>query len=76
MPSFGFPETACNAVIRDLSRHTFGGRRPGLGALLLQRLAGDSGFGFFRDIDVALGRQLARIESKTDALPVKCIHPK
>jgi len=36
-----FPETAGNAVIRELSRRIFDGRRRRLGALLSQRLAGD-----------------------------------
>ena len=38
-PYSRFPETAGNAVIRDLSRRIFDGRRPQLGALLPQRLA-------------------------------------
>ena len=68
----GFPETACNAVIRDLSRRILDGRRPRLGALLPQRLAGDSDFefGFLRDVDTALVRNFARLESKTDVCPV------
>jgi hypothetical protein len=41
MRSFEFPETACNAVIRDPSRRILDGRRPRLGALLPLRLAED-----------------------------------
>jgi len=54
------PGTQVDAVIRDLSRQISDGRRPWLGALLAQRLAGDSdfGFGFFRDLDIASGRDL------------------
>ena len=41
-----FPETTPHVVIRDLSRRIFDGRRPRLGTLLPQRLAGDSDVSF------------------------------
>jgi len=72
------PETALNAVIRDLSRRIFDGQRPRLGAPLPQRLAGDPdfGLGFFRDADIASGGNLHDSREKIEACPVGCVHPK